>query len=239
MNPFSFFFNSFLSTEKTVFRSLYNILGFPPGNMRLYKMALRHKSAAIEVRNGFKNSNERLEYLGDAIFGSVVAEYLFKKFPYKEEGFLTEMRSKMVSRESLNKLAQKIGVDKLIETPDINAAGKSVYGNAFEALIGAIYLDKGYNFTKRFIVNRIIKYHIDVDLLENTDNNFKSKLITWAQRERKSVAFEMVDEEHLKGRKLMTVRVKIDGAEMATAKDYNKRKAEQTAAETACKALNI
>ena len=239
MYPFTYFFNAFLSPDKIVFKTLCNILGFPPGNMSLYKMALRHKSAAIEVRNGFKNSNERLEYLGDAIFGSVVAEYLFKKFPYKDEGFLTEMRSKMVSRESLNKLAMKMGINEIIETPDINSAGKSVYGNAFEALIGAIYLDKGYNKTKKFIINRIIKYHIDVDLLENTDNNFKSKLITWGQRERKIVLFEMVEEEHDRGRKLMTVRVTIDGEEFAQGKDFNKRKAEQTAAEMACKSLNI
>ena len=202
-------------------------------------MALRHKSAATEMKNGIKNSNERLEYLGDAILGAVVAEYLYKKFPYKEEGFLTEMRSKMVSRESLNKLSQKIGIDVLLETPDINSAGKSVFGNAFEALVGAIYLDRGYPTAKEFIIQRIIKYHIDVDLLEATDNNFKSKLINWGQREKKAVVFELMDEVQERGRKLMKVRVTIDGQEYASASDFNKRKAEQTAAEETCKMMNL
>ena len=191
------------------------------------------------MKNGVKNSNERLEYLGDAILGAVVADYVFKKFPYKEEGFLTEMRSKMVSRESLNKLSQRIGLDVLLETPDISAAGKSVFGNAFEALVGAIYLDKGYNTAKEFIIQRIIKYHIDVDLLQSTESNFKSKLINWGQRERKAVAFEMVEEVQERGRKLMKVRVTIDGEEFASAQDFNKRKAEQTAAEETCKLMNL
>jgi ribonuclease-3 len=203
-------------------------------------MAFRHKSMAVEVRNGFKNSNERLEYLGDAIIGAVVAEFVFKKFPYKEEGFLTEMRSKMVSRDSLNKLSQKIGLAVLIQSPDINSAGKSVYGNAFEALVGAIYLDKGYNTARRFITDRIIKFHIDVDLLESTEINFKSKIINWGQREKKTVVFELMEEEiQDKGRKLMKVRVLIDGIEYGTGKDFNKRKAEQTAAEATCKSLNL
>ena len=191
------------------------------------------------MKIGVKNSNERLEYLGDAILGAVVAEYLFKKFPYKEEGFLTEMRSKMVSRVSLNNLSQKIGLDVLLETPDISSAGKSVFGNAFEALVGAIYLDKGFPTAKKFIIQRIIKYHIDMDLLESTETNFKSKIINWGQRERKVVAFELMEEVQEKGRKLMKVRVTIDGVEYASASDFNKRKAEQTAAEEACKLMRL
>lgn len=239
MNFLSRFYLANFSEDKDLYRVLCQILGFRPGNFSVYKMALRHKSAAIEMKNGIKNSNERLEYLGDAILGSIVAEYLFKKFPYKEEGFLTEMRSKMVSRVSLNNLSQKIGLDVLLETPDITSAGKSVFGNAFEALVGAIYLDKGYNAAKTFVIQRIIKYHIDMDLLQSTEINFKSKLINWGQRERKVVAFELMEEVQEKGRKLMKVRVTIDGEEYATASDFNKRKAEQTVAEETCKLLRL
>ena len=176
---------SFFSSDKELISSLRNLLGFTPNNLALYNLAFSHKASAEEHASGIKLSNERLEYLGDAILGAVVADLLFKKFPFKEEGFLTEMRSRIVNREHLNKLAMKIGVDHFMANNN-SVKTRSVYGNAFEALIGAIYLDQGYSVTQRFIIHRIIQHHVDMDELENLDANFKSKLINWAQRERKA-----------------------------------------------------
>ena len=159
------FLSHLFSSDKKLLRSLENILGFFPSNTNLYKSALRHKSAAREIKNGVKDSNERLEYLGDAILGAVVADYVFKKFPYKDEGFLTEMRSKIVSRDNLNKLSRKLGLDALIINNPDNAVNRSMHGDAFEALIGAIYLDKGYRCAKKFVIGRIISHYLDIDSL--------------------------------------------------------------------------
>lgn len=227
------------SKDKALLNALSNILGFYPSNIHLYKSALRHRSAATEIKNGIKNSNERLEYLGDAILGAVVADYVFKKFPYKEEGFLTEMRSKIVSRESNNKLCRKLGLDALIQNNPDNVPNKSMHGDAFEALIGAIYLDKGYRVCRRFIIGRIIQHHLDIDTLENTETNFKSRLIEWAQREKKSFVFELGEEEDNGNRRLICMHAIVDGDVAGTGKDYSKKKAEQIAAMEACKKLGI
>ena len=229
----------FFSKDKALLSSLNNMLGFYPSNINLYKSALRHRSAATEIKNGIKNSNERLEYLGDAILGAVVADYVFKKFPYKEEGFLTEMRSKIVSRESNNKLCRKLGLDALIQNNPDNSPNKSMHGDAFEALIGAIYLDKGYHVCRRFIIGRIIQHHLDIDTLENTETNFKSRLIEWAQRERKAFAFELAEESENGNRRLISIHAMVDGEVLGTGQDYSKKKAEQIAALDACKKLGI
>ena len=179
--PLSRIYKLHLSPDRKYVKALKNILGFVPGNLSLYKMAFRHKSVATLLKNKAKNSNERLEFLGDAVLGSVIAEILFKTYPYQDEGFLTEMRSKIVNRVNLNQLAKKLGFNELIEfdtkTVSITAKQSSLLGDAFEALIGAVYLDKGYNFTKDFITERIIKPHVDIHTLELTETNFKSKLI--------------------------------------------------------------
>ena len=165
-------------------------MGFRPKNISLYELAFRHRSVAKEIRDGVKDSNERLEFLGDAVLGAIVANYLFSKFPFKDEGFLTELRSKMVSRVYLNKLALKIGIDKLVQYDESNRLYKSICGDTFEALIGAIYLDKGFDFTEKVVLNRIIRFHVDIDELEKQELNFKSKVINWAQRNRKSISFD-------------------------------------------------
>ncbi|MDZ7742533.1 MAG: ribonuclease III domain-containing protein [Bacteroidota bacterium] len=135
---------------------------------------------------GVRLSNERLEYLGDAVLSSAIADYLFKKFPYKDEGFLTEMRSKIVNRAQLNKLSKKLGLDRFLESEnDSKNLCKSINGDAFEALIGAMYLDRGYNFTRRIIIKRIINLHLDIDEIEKLENNYKSKLIEWSQKEKR------------------------------------------------------
>lgn len=217
-----------------------NLLGFYPNNLSVYKLAFSHRSSAGEHPSGLKLSNERLEYLGDAILGAVVAELLFKKFPFKEEGFLTEMRSKIVNRENLNKLALKLGIDHyMMDSIDPSAKNRSVYGDAFEALIGAVYIDKGYEVSRKLILHRFIKNHIDVEELEMLEKNFKSKLINWGQRERKNVEFEFLEEIDNGGKRLLRVRVLVDQEEFARGEDYSKKRAEQIAAQKACEALGI
>ncbi|MBC7915723.1 MAG: ribonuclease III [Pyrinomonadaceae bacterium] len=241
--PFSRIYKLYLSPNRKQIRCLKNLLGFVPGNLNLYNMAFRHRSIAIALKNGTKNSNERLEFLGDAILGSVVAEELFKRYPYKDEGFLTEMRSKIVNRANLNQLAKKLGLGDLIQFDNriVNYPNKqgSLLGDAFEALIGAIYLDKGYNFTKNFLLNHIIKPHVDIHTLENTETNFKSKLIEWCQRHGKDVTFELIANAEGDSMKLFTIQVSVDGENAGMGRDYNKKNAEKLAAEKACETLSI
>ena len=207
-------------------------------------MALRHKSVANDINNkGIKNSNERLEFLGDAILGSVVADVLFKKFPYKDEGFLTEMRSKLVNRAHLNQLSKKMGIADLInyDAKITNQGNKnsSLFGDAFEAMIGAIYLDKGYRVTQRFIINRILNTHVDISRLEQTESNYKSRLLEWAQKEGKEVVFEVIEDKSLGQSRLFSVRALVDGIDTGLGQDYSKKNAEKNAAEKSCQYLNI
>jgi len=206
-------------------------------------MAFRHRSVAVELKNGAKNSNERLEFLGDAILGSVIAELLFKLYPYKDEGFLTEMRSKIVSRSNLNQLARRLGLDELVEfdSRTLSHPNKqgSLLGDTFEAMIGAIYMDKDYNFTRNFLIARIIKPHIDIHTLERTETNFKSKLIEWCQRHNKEVSFDIIPNAEGENAKLFTVQVSIAGDVYGLGRDYNKKNAEKLAAEKSCEILNI
>jgi ribonuclease-3 len=233
----------YLSADKDFIKKLNNILGFVPGNTVLYKMAFRHRSVAKVLKNGSRSSNERLEFLGDAILGSVIAELLFKSYPYKEEGFLTEMRSKIVNRANLNQLARKMGFDQLIvfdqKTVNIQTKHHSMLGDAFEALIGAIYMDKGYNFTKDFLIKRIVKPYVDIHTLELTETNFKSKLIEWCQRHGKDISFDMVQNGEGESTKLFTINAVIEGESFGVGRDYNKKNAEKLAAEKACEALSI
>jgi ribonuclease III len=170
--------------------------------------------------------------LGDAILSALVADYLFKKYPYKNEGFLTEMRSRIVSRFSLNKLSQKLGIDALVlKSNDNRGQYKSVNGDAFEAFIGALYLDKGYAFAYRVLVKRIIEMHIDLESLEANDVNFKSKLIEWSQKEKKQLEFYLLNEIGDGFNKQYEVVIRIDGADYAKARDFSIKGAEQLAAE--------
>jgi ribonuclease-3 len=240
--PISRFYKLYLSPNRKHVKVLKNLLGFVPGNLSLYKLAFRHKSVAQNIKKGVKNSNERLEFLGDAVLGSVVAEVLFKLYPYEDEGFLTELRSKIVSRNNLNALARKLGFEKLIEYDSrmLNSARQgSLLGDAFEALIGAVYLDKGYDFTRNFLVSHIIKPHIDIHTLEQTETNFKSKLIEWCQRHGKDVVFYLVGNEDGENSKLFTIQAIVDGETMGLGKEFSKKNAEKLAAEKACESLGI
>jgi len=221
----------FLSEDKQLFVALKNIFGYYPGNIFLYKLAFRHKSQSIELSNGNRMSNERLEFLGDAVLSAVVADHLFKMFPYKDEGFLTEMRSRIVSRAQLNKLSQKLGIDTLIKVSvENNNVYRSMKGDAFEALIGAIYLDKGYNFTRQVVIEKIIKQHFDLHELENTNTNYKSRIIEWSQREKRTVEFITLNEVGHGYNKQYVVDVLIDKVSMGKGRDYSIKGAEQDAA---------
>lgn len=229
----------YFSSDKEIYQSIKNIFGFYPGNIFLYQLAFRHRSAAKEISEGIKMSNERLEYLGDAILGAVVADYLFKKFPLKDEGFLTDMRSKIVSRSSLNKLSQKLGVDKLIQVDaDQNKHFRSINGDAFEALVGALFLDKGYNYTRHILIDRVISVHFDLEELEKSEMNHKSTLLEYCQKNKLELEYKVIKELGTGYRKQFEVEVIIDGKQMATARDYSIKGAEKLAAEKAFIQIN-
>jgi ribonuclease III len=229
----------YFSSDKHLYYSIKNIFGFYPANIFLYKLAFLHKSAGSEIVQGVKLNNERLEFLGDAILDAIIADYLFKTFPLKDEGFLTEMRSKIVSRSQLNKLSLKLGMEKLIRI-DYNSLNqyRSLQGDAFEALIGAIYLDKGYDFTKKVLLERIIKQYFDIDELITQEVNFKSRMIEWAQKEKKQISFQIIQEIGTGYKKQYIVELIVDGTPLSRGQDYSIKGAEQLASEKAWTKLN-
>jgi ribonuclease-3 len=192
-----------------------------------------------ETIQGLKVNNERLEFLGDAILDAVTADLLFKTFPTKDEGFLTEMRSKIVSRTTLNKLSQKMGIDTLIQLDaSSNAVLRSFSGDAFEALVGAIYLDKGYKFTKKILLDRVIGQYFNIDELVNQEVNFKSKIIEWAQKEKKQVQFVVLEEVGSGYKKQYIVELVLDANPVSRGQDYSIKGAEQVASEKAWQKIN-
>lgn len=225
--------------DKKLVTAIKTIAGFAPTNLALYKLATLHSSRSKE-KNGFRESNERLEYLGDAILGAAVADYLFKKYPFKDEGFLTEIRSRIVNRESLNNLARKIGVSAIVQFDNKNTQLKQVIlGNALEALVGAIYLDKGYLRTKKFVIDKLIGPYFDLEVVVNSNTNHKSKVIEWAQRNGSEIRFEITDEKKGKNSKEFSAQVIIGEQPYGLGFGYTKKKAEQDAAEKTCVLLNI
>ncbi|GAB4320989.1 MAG: ribonuclease III [Bacteroidales bacterium] len=224
-------FSVFFSPDKKLCRAVKNIFGFYPSNIHLYQQALRHKSVSIRLDNGQKISNERLEYLGDAVLSAVVADYLFRKYPFKDEGFLTEMRARIVSRVQLNKLSRKLGLTSLIEAdPQANHRSRSLSGNALEAFVGAIYLDKGYRFTRKILVRRILDIHFDMEQLQSNNTNFKSQIIEWSQRVKIPVEFRMVEEMGSGFGKQYKVHLMIRDEVYGEGIDYSIKGAEQIAA---------
>jgi ribonuclease III len=223
------------SKDKLLYSAIKNLLGFYPRNIFLYKIALSHKSAPQIWLKGQQVNNERLEYLGDAVLSSIVADYLYKKFPYQHEGFLTEMRSRIVSRSRFNKLSLKMGLDKLIFQGNGSfSSSKSIFGDTFEALIGAVYLDKGYNFVRKVVISRIIDVHLDVDEIERTDTNFKSRILEYAQREKRQLEFRVIQEFGDGHRKQYMVELYLDNEPVSRGQDFSIKAAEQVAAEKAC-----
>lgn len=218
-------------------KELKNILGYKPGNISLYKTALTHRS----VREGADENNERLEYLGDAVLSALIADFLFKRYPYKEEGFLTEMRSKMVNRQQLNEIAVRMGLKKitLYNKMDSSLKVSQIFGNTLEALVGAIYLDQGYKKTAKWVMECIIMPHMFMDDLENLEINHKNKLYGWANKNGRLLEFETLNEKLENGRRLFTVAAVLDGQNIGEGRAYNKKDASQIAAQVAVEKLGI
>jgi ribonuclease-3 len=228
--------------DKELRRSIKNITGFHPNNLEVYKLATQHRSIARQNEKGFKESNERLEYLGDAILGAVIAEHLFKKYPLRDEGFLTEIRSRIVSRDSLNTVAKKMGISDIVEytlNRKNRLSYKSIYGDTLEALIGSIYLDKGYRATKRFIIKKLLWQHFDFEEIINSNPNHKSKIIEWAHRYNKDIRFEITEVKGNSHNREFQAELIVEGESIARGNGYSKKKAEQDAAQKSCVKLDI
>lgn len=242
LGPLSRLFRKFSKesdpSQKEFIDRIKSLTGFDPINVDLYRLATRHSSAAQQ----FKDHNERLEYLGDAILGAIVAEFLFKKFPFKEEGFLTEIRSRIVNGEHLAQLAKKVGLSELIHHDKRQKGAllhrSSMYGDAMEAVVAAVFLDHGFIRCKTFVLNKLIVPHCDIDNIVAQNINFKSQLIEWAQRNNKKINFNIVDEKGASHHKEFFAEVTIDGQIFGQGKGLSKKKAEQAAAETALKILS-
>jgi len=231
----------FSEKDKRLATSIRLMTGSRPFNLSLYKLALTPSSLGSETSQGFRISNERLEFLGDAILGAVIAEFLFQKYPYRDEGFLTETRSKLVNRETLNDTGIKIGLRKALdmEIGERSFTGnKSLYGDMLEAFLGAVYLDKGYHFTKKFIIKRIL-LHFDVEGMIATTTNYKSKIIEWSQKENKQVEYVVLSVSGNQRFKEFKVALQVEGDEIAQGKGSTKKKAEQEASKNACETLTI
>ena len=224
------------ASDKEIEKFLKNVLGLKPKKLEIYKMAFTHASVASKDLVGNAFNNERLEYLGDAVFTAIISEYLFKKFPLYLEGALTEMRAKIVCRDHLNRLSQKMGIaESLIVEP--HCKSKAILGNTFEALMGALYLDKGYEKTKDIVINKLLLTFMDLDSVLMEENNYKSKLIIWAQKNNHKIRFENHVSEVSKGRKLFTSRCYINNDCIAEAEGFKVKKADQSAAEKAWEQL--
>jgi len=225
------------SPDKQLLLQLEHLLGFTPKHISYYRLALMHRSKPEDM----SDSNERLEFLGDAILGAIIAEYLFKKYPYQPEGYLTELRSRIVRRETMNNVALRMGLNKLVQynQNDRGLSRSHIFGNALEALIGAVYLDQGFIKTRKFILNQIVREYIDLETMESTDTNYKNKLLSWAQRNNKELSFDTIDEKTEASRKLFTVGILLDGELVASGTGYNKKEAGQVAAQKALEVLKV
>ena len=225
--------------DKESYFCFYKILGFYPRNIQLYQQALLHKSTSIRSEKGRPLNNERLEFLGDAILDAIVGDIVYKHFEGRREGFLTNTRSKIVQRETLNKLAVEIGLDKLVKYSTRSSSHNSyMYGNAFEAFIGAIYLDQGYERCKRFMEEKIFKNYIDLDKMSRKEVNFKSKLIEWSQKSKVEVSFELIeqflDEDY---NPMFHTEIRIEGISAGKGTGYSKKEPQQNAAQAALKKI--
>lgn len=217
--------------EKELYSSLYDIIGFYPHDISYYKLALMHKSVMRRNAKGKPVNNERLEFLGDAILDAIVGDIVYQHFPGKREGFLTNTRSKLVQRDTLNKLAQEMGINQLILSSGHTSSHNSYMGgNAFEALVGAIYLDQGYNACMRFMNKRILAQMINIDKVAYKEVNFKSKLIEWSQKNKVRLSYEQVLQEKDKnGNPIFEFKVVLEGVEGCSGRGFSKKESQQLA----------
>lgn len=222
--------------EKELYGKLRKVLGFSPFNLNYYNLAFVHKSASVKNKLGRLINNERLEFLGDAILDAVVSDYLYNKFPGEDEGFLTEMRSKIVNGQNLSDLAKRLGLDEFVSA-NVNSekARVRILEDTFEAFVGAIYMDRGYNAVAAFIVRLIYNQDIDIDKLKQRDVNYKSQLIEWAQKNKREVVFN-TDEDREHPNKFLAIAA-VDTEEMGRGKGFSKKEAEQEAARIALEAI--
>ena len=246
----------FFRKDKEPYLNLYRITGFVPHNLELYRTALKHKSyrgremrderretrdekrgTRDKRRKTYAENNERLEYLGDAILGAIVADVLFKKYPKQQEGYLSTLRSKIVRRNTLNQVAQQIGLDKLILSDNHKSSSHNSYmnGNAFEAFVGAIYLDQGWRVCKKFIEEKILSVQINVEKVAHTEENFKSKLIEWCQKYQLQCVFDVVEEKKSESQNSIIFKtiINIEGMECGRGAGYSKKESHQKAAKNA------
>jgi ribonuclease-3 len=216
--------------DQQLFIELKKLLNFSPKNIRKYKKAFTHRSVQMLDKNGIPINYERLEFLGDSILGSVIASYLYKKVPTGSEGYLTQMRSKIVSREHLNELGKDLNLIRFVKSNiDQSNVGDNIHGNIFEALIGAIYLDKGYNFCQKFIYEHVIVPYVDIEKLEGKITSYKGLIIEWCQKKKKKYKFDTYEDSGNESIKHFSVRVSIDGEHVAKGRATSKKKAEEQA----------
>lgn len=219
-------------SDKIIAKYIRNLFGFWPQNTEIYKVAFTHRSHSEKNSIVGLLNNERLEYLGDAILSAIVADFLFKKFPLFAEGPLTELRSKIVCRDRLNNLSRKMGLDSLMKI-DGNVHIKSADGDAFEALVGAIYLDQGYERTRNILIKKIILTHLDIDTIIMEEKNFKSKILSWGQKQHRKIRFSHSEMKNGSSKKLFKVELFIDSILISEGVDFTIKKAEQLASEKA------
>ena len=220
------------------FEKISKILGFKPIELKYYKKAFTHRSANIQDEKGIPFNYERLEFLGDAILGSVVSAYQYKSSPKGDEGYLTKTRSKIVSREHLNELGRDFNLIQFVESKVApNHFGENIHGNLFEAFIGAIYLDKGFDACESFIQKKIISTYVDLDRLDGKITSYKSLLIEWCQKEKKTFHFDFIEDNGIEGQKFFSVKLSIDQKVVARARATSKKKAEEKASQRAYFAL--
>ncbi len=230
LKPVKFYF----SKNKNFYKLIFQLTGFYPKNLKTFQVAFIHKSASNQINNSKNSNNERLEFLGDAILAAVVADFLFSYFPCKKEGFLTKLRARIVSREQLNEIALKMGLQYHIVSQNKINSTKNIYGNALEALIGAIYIDKGYKKTKKFILNKIIAHNIDLNELSRTDSDYKSQLIEWAQKNKVEIIFDDQEYENNENNGLyFTSIISVDKNILGKGKGLSKKEAQQNASKEA------
>lgn len=234
-------YNFYFSPEKEFVRRLRRLLGFTPAYLKVFKLAFHHKSSNDGNKSSpyGSQSNERLEYLGDAVLGTIVAEYLYKKYPTEDEGFLTKMRSKIVKRKSLNEIGYNMGLDEILSTFNNTRIAKSMLGNAVEALVGAVYVEQGYQKTTTFVVRRMLKNYVDVEGLETYDDNYKSQLLEHCQKNGQRVDYQILKRFKQDKRDRFRVAVLVDGERMAVGEDYNKKSAEQIASKRALLGMGL
>ena len=232
------FYNHFLSPDRQFARTIADIVGFTPSNLQIFKQAFSHKSA-VDPKLHTVTSNERLEYLGDSILSTIVAEYLFQKYPNSDEGFLTKMRSKIVKRKTLNRIADDMGIDVVLQENNDTRLSESMKGNALEALVGAIYIEKGFNGTRDIVVRKILRSHLNIRELEEMDDNYKSQLLEYCQKNGDEIDYRVLERFKMDNRDRFKIAVFVNGKEIASGEDFNKKSAEQNASYKALKSLGI